>query len=107
MAIRRKLLNATAFAKLCGVSPGTVTAWLDGGMPADRTGKMGSTVRIDPHLAVPWIVAGRDNKPGSERERLTKAQSIKVELENARRKGELVLVSHVEALFHGMAADIT
>lgn len=57
--------------------------------------------------AIPWVLENAMSPPqGSQRERLAKAQAEKVEMENARRSGELVLVGVVSEILNGMAADI-
>lgn len=49
---------------------------------------------------------GGKQKRGNEHARLTRAQAIKIEMENARRRGELVLASQVDDLFYSIAAEL-
>jgi phage terminase Nu1 subunit (DNA packaging protein) len=97
--------NAVEFARLCDVTGQSVTNWMDEGMPCKRGAGRGNPVVIDPAQAIPWVLARRA-PPGSERERLAKAQADKVELDNAKRRGELVEESFVRSLLMGMAAQL-
>jgi len=67
---------------------------------------MGSVVKIDPAVAIPWVVSERNPPPGSPRDRLLRAQAEKVELENARRRGELILSSQVGEVLSTLGADL-
>lgn len=97
--------NAGELAALTGVSPGTVSGWINAGMPVVRAASGRRPAEIDPAQAIPWIVNQRA-PVGSERERLARAQAIKVEMENAKRRGELVLSGYLAEVLHSMAADI-
>ena len=100
-------LSGSEFADLCGVSAGTITNWCDAGMPCIREARNGSRVEIRIRDAIPWVIEFRgEAKPGSQRDRLAKAQAEKFELENSRRRGELILVPYVADLLNSMAADI-
>lgn len=96
-------LNAAQFAALCGVSPSTVTNWMDEGMPCERTGRQKDRVTIDPALAVPWAIDRREPK-GSERERLAAEQADKVAMENEVRRGRLIDIAIVEDVLMARAA---
>lgn len=106
-----KKMSAADYAKLRGHSKSWVSRQIAAGMPAEGVGRSGAEYRIDTALAIEWEIqkAGivAEIAPGSERERLVRAQAVKFELENSRRRKELVLVAYVESIFHGMAADIT
>lgn len=97
-------LTAAEFARLLDVSPASVTNWMNDGMPADRSGKSGREVRIEPEKALPWVINHRDAPPGSQRERLAKAQAEKVEMENEQRRGKLIDAGQVEETLLGLAS---
>lgn len=99
-----ELLTGREFAKLCGVSPATVTNWMNDGMPCVRSGRAGREVQIDIEQAFPWVVSHRDAPPGSQRERLAKAQADKVEMENEQRRGRTIDAGQVEDTMLGVAA---
>lgn len=93
-------VTLSQFAKLCRVSAQTVTNWRREGMPCTGGGRHGAAARVDLEQALPWVVARRDSRPDSQRERLAKEQADKVALENARTVGDLVdagMVGHVLA----------
>lgn len=97
--------NAGELAALTGVSPGTVSGWINAGMPVVQAASGRRPAEIDPAQAIPWIVNHRA-PVGSERERLARAQAIKVEMENAKRRGDLVLAGYLAEVLMSMAADI-
>lgn len=98
------ILTRAEFARLCDVAPASVTNWMNDGMPADRSGRAGREVRIDPAKALPWVIAHRESPPGSQRERLAKAQAEKVEMENEQRRGKTIDAAQVEETMLGLAA---
>lgn len=104
------IVSGSEYAKLRGRSKGWVTGRIEAGMPAEGAGRSGSTVQINTAVATQWEIDAAKEKaesqPGSERDRLAKAQAEKFELENSRRRGELTLVSYVSGLFMEMVADL-
>jgi len=94
--------NRDEFAELIGRSTGWISKMLDFGMPAIRSRRKGSPVRINTAEAIPWLLeqAKAEAKPAAEsqRERLAREQADKVALENAASRGELVRSADVEAL---------
>jgi len=100
------VMNATEFAAFAKVSAGTVTAWLEEKMPAKRTARSGAEVQIDIRKAVPWLAKRHRDRQGADFERIQRARAEKFELENARRRGELALVTDVEAMLGSMAAEL-
>jgi len=97
-------LTAAEFARLLDVSPASVTNWMNDGMPATRSGKSGREVQIDLAAALPWVISHREAPPGSQRERLAKAQAEKVEMENEMRRGRSIDAGQVEETLFGVAA---
>jgi len=90
-------LTAQQAADLCGVSRQTIQTWYNEGLKRQPT--------VQDLLT--FLAHRQGYAPGSERERLARAQAEKFELENARRRGELTLVSYIAELLNGMAADIS
>lgn len=96
-------VNKREFADILGVSPREVTRLIAAGLPCQSAKKKGVAVAIDSGEALDWMLrrereAGAAEDPASqsnERTRLAAAQAEKVELENARRRGELVLASDI------------
>lgn len=89
-------LSQKGFAKLCDVSPQTVSNWCEAGMPHEGGGGHGETRKISVRKALPWVVANRTEKPGSERERLAKEQADKLAIENSQSRRELLKADHVQ-----------
>ena len=100
------IVSRNDFAELLGVSGGTVTNWMDAGMPADRTGRQRQVVRITLSKALPWVVSHRETK-GGERERLAAEQADKFALENSRRRGELIYADQVAEVMARIAAELS
>lgn len=98
-------LSRNQFAELLKVSPGTITNWMDGGMPAQRTGRQRQVVRIHLAKALPWVVAHRETK-GGERERLAKEQADKFAIENARKRGEIIYADQVAETLAKLGAEL-
>lgn len=90
-------MTAEEAASACGVSRQTIQSWYNEGLPRKCTQKE----------LLNFLAHRTGYAAGSERERLARAQAEKFELENSRRRGELVLVSVVVEILMGMAADLT
>lgn len=104
--VKYPTVTLSQFAKLIGTSAQTVTNWRREGMPCTGGGRHGAAARVDLEQALPWVVARRDSRPDSERERLAHEQADKVALENARTRGELVDAGMVDSTFAKFAAEI-
>lgn len=109
--LRVPRINAKQLARIFAVSQGLVSTWLNEGLPAIRPGRSGAVVLIDLMRACPWILArtgeaAPDSALGIARVRFETARAEKFELENARRRGELVLLSYVSEIMNEMAADL-
>jgi phage terminase Nu1 subunit (DNA packaging protein) len=74
----------------------------DEGMPCQRTGRQGSPVTFNPSEVVPWLIEREKRrqhpKTGAlsleaERIRLIRAQADREELENEKRRGEVIYFS--------------
>lgn len=90
-------LNAGQVADTCGVSRQTVQAWYNEGLA--RSPSAAQVMR--------FLAQRKGNSAKSDTARLIGAQAEKFELENAKRRGELVVVEYVETVFQGMVADIS
>ena len=89
-------MTAEEAADACGVSRQTIQAWYNEGLQRKPT-----QVQLLRFLAHRTGYAA-----GSERERLARAQAEKFELDNQRRRGELVLADDVRQIFEALAADL-
>jgi phage terminase Nu1 subunit (DNA packaging protein) len=88
-------MNASAFAKLCGVSKAQVTNWCDAGMPCIR--RRGCETRISFRDAVRWVVQQRLAQPEGDVAALRREQTTKVQIANARELDSLLPADLVRA----------
>jgi transcriptional regulator with XRE-family HTH domain len=90
-------LTAQQVADLTGKSRQTIQAWYNEGLPRSPTTRQ-----------LIAFVIGRDEQrsTGSKRQQLAAAQAEKFELENARRRGELVLAADADARLAQIGADL-
>jgi hypothetical protein len=96
-------LTLSEVAAECDVALATTHGWLKEGLISERKGKERLIWRKD---VLKFLAHRQPFAPGSQRERLARAQGEKVELENARRRGELILVSAAMELMSGLSADL-
>lgn len=96
------------FAIICGRSDSWVTAHAADGMPCTRPEKNGLAGEIDTAIALPWIFERLQSARATEgnRDRLLEAQAVRVELDNAKRSGELIPVRLAEQLLATSAGAI-
>jgi phage terminase Nu1 subunit (DNA packaging protein) len=102
-AAKPAALTLSDVADLCDVAISTAHGWLKEGLPSSREGRE----RIIGNRELLKFLAHRQPfAPGSQRDRLANAQAEKFELENARRRGELILANQVADVFATLAADL-
>lgn len=89
-------MTAEEAADLCGVSRQTIQAWYNEGLQRKPTQEQ----------LIRFLANRTGYAAGSERERLARAQAEKFELENQRRRGELVLTDDVKQIVEALAADL-
>lgn len=90
-------LTAGEAAEECGVSRQTIQSWYNEGLTRKPT--IRELIR--------FLAKREGYAPGSERERLMRAQAEAFELKNAQSRRELCTVAFIEELLLGMAADIS
>jgi phage terminase Nu1 subunit (DNA packaging protein) len=95
MKVKLPSVNAGQFAELCGVTATTVTNWRREGMPCTVRGKTAVTIELA--QALPWVLARRDRRPDSQRERVAREQADRLALQNAQSRGELITRGSVSA----------
>jgi phage terminase Nu1 subunit (DNA packaging protein) len=101
------IVNASGAAKFFGVAVGTVTTWLEEGLPAERRGKQGAEVQIDLRKAAPWVAKRRTAKPDAARTTVANEQAERLRLANAEKRQELVSVSYMTRVMNETAAEIS
>jgi len=101
-------VSAQEYAELRGHTKPWVSQQIDAGMPVKRLKGRKVAYEIDTATAIQWEIdrIREGSKPGSQRERLAKEQADKFELENARRRGELILSSQVAEVLSTLGADL-
>ena len=103
------LTTATQYAEIRGRTKGWVSQQIAAGMPVRKGGgRSGVECQIDTSEAIQWEIDREREKaaPDSQRDRLMRAQAEKFELENQRRRGELVIAEDVAQIFQALAADL-
>lgn len=106
MTKRLPRLNASEFAELLCVSIDTVSTWAQQGMPHAGGGRQGKQLAVDLRRALPWVVARRDRKSTSQRERVAHEQADKLSLANAERRGQVILADQVRKVLLSMGTDL-
>lgn len=82
-------------ADVFDVTEKTIVAWEAKGMPYEASGKRGSPNKYDTAACIEWKAAGRQKGYQAEKERLTREQADKVEIENMKARDELVPATEV------------
>lgn len=103
----------TEFAQITGFSRRTVGKWLDDDMPAERSGRRGTKVTINPAEALPWLIehdVGRQTPDNegleAERLRLISEKADGEALENAKKRGEALDYHIVEDMVMSLASQV-
>ena len=101
-------VSAQEYAEIRGHTKPWVSQQIDAGMPVKRLKGRKIAYEIDTAAAIQWEIARirEGAKPGSQRERLAMEQADKFALENARRRGELILASQVADVLSTLGADL-
>ncbi|MGH9641098.1 MAG: hypothetical protein ACRD3Q_01605 [Terriglobales bacterium] len=100
-------MTSKQVAALFKVSSATVSGWLDEGMPcAGRRARQGAAVSLDLQRIAPWIATRRSAKPDAARVNVSAEQAEKLRLENAVRRGELLVASAMWAQVHEACASL-
>src|ERR1043166_2692750 len=102
------LVSAQEYAQVRGRTKPWVSQQIALGMPAKRLKGRKIAYQIDTATAIQWELdrIKESSKSGSQRERLAKEQADKFEIENARRRGELILSSQVASVLSTLGADL-
>lgn len=95
-------LTLSEAAEWTGKSISTVQSFCEQGLASKKVGR---NRVIALRALVQWLAA-RESEPGSQRERLARAQAEKHELENARKRGELIYADQVAEVLSTLAADV-
>ncbi len=102
-----RLVDAKQLAALVGTSQTTVGTWCNEGMPVIRRKAVsGSAIEIDLRRALPWIVNKRRDKETPMSERWARARALKLERENARHLGQLMLTDDAERMLEAVGQDL-
>lgn len=97
------IVGQQQIADLFAVSRETIDTWQNEGMPVAVRGGPGVPSEYNSRACVDWLVDRELRKARAVRpqDRLARAQAEKVEMENAERRGVLILASEVEPLMSG------
>ena len=93
-----RIVNQRELAEVFGVSHQTMARWTDEGMPALTRGERGQENQYDTAAVIEWYAARAVAKGDREdqKERLSRLQGDKIEMELAEARGELIPAAQVE-----------
>lgn len=106
MAEQQGLFQASVIANLLGISERRLQQLaVEGYVPKAERGLYPLVGSVQGYIRYLKELGGKQ-KRGNEHARLVRAQAIKVEMENARRRGELVLSAQVDDLLFTLSAEL-
>jgi phage terminase Nu1 subunit (DNA packaging protein) len=102
------VMGRSQFSKLTGLSTGAISNKRDEGtiVCLKGTAAQGAEMRIDVARSIKKLLAARAVRGGPEFARVQAARAVKLELENARRRGELCLADDAISIMSGAARDL-
>jgi terminase small subunit / prophage DNA-packing protein len=102
-----KIVNKAALSEIIGVSERTLTDWQRDGLPVVYAGERGESNQYDTEQVIAWMIAREVGKVQveSQKDRLSRLQGDKVELEIAEKRGLLIPVEQIEPAWTAMVAS--
>lgn len=102
-----KIVNKRDLAEIIGVSERALTDWQREGLPVVYSGERGESNQYDTEQVIAWMIARELAKVQveSQKDRLSRLQGDKVELEIAEKRGQLVPVEHIEPAWNAMVTS--
>lgn len=102
-----KLVNKRELSEIVGVAERTLTTWQQDGMPIAAKRGRGASGGYDTEQVINWMIARQVGKIEDEspKDRLSRLQGDKVEIEIAEKLKELVPVAEIEPAWFSMVAS--
>ncbi|WP_025041019.1 terminase small subunit [Nitrosospira briensis] len=102
-----KIVNKSALSEIVGISERTLTDWQRDGLPVVYSGERGESNQYDTEQVIAWMIAREVAKfqVESQKDRLSRLQGDKVELEIAEKRGLLIPVGEIEPAWNAMVAS--
>lgn len=108
-AARGMVMNQTQLSRVMGVTDVTLWEWQKQGLPVLVRGQRGQSNLYDTHAVIVWKVDFEVKKasgPESQKDRLTRLQADKAEMENAVMRGELIPAVEIEPAWAGVVMAV-
>ena len=101
------IVNKAELSVLIGVSEETLTRWQKLGLPISYRAKRGYSNQYDTAVVIAWIIEHKVGKVRDEtpKDRLTRLQGDKIELEITEKLSNLVPVSEIKPFWDAMVAS--
>ncbi|SHM05813.1 Phage DNA packaging protein, Nu1 subunit of terminase [Nitrosospira sp. Nsp11] len=102
-----KLVNKRELSEIVGVSERTLTSWQKDGLPIAGRAARGASGQYDTEKVIAWMIARQVGKVEEEspKDRLSRLQGDKVEIEISEKLKELIPVSEIEPAWFAMVAS--
>lgn len=99
-----KIVNKRDLAEIIGISERALTDWQREGLPVVYSGERGESNQYDTEQVIAWMIARELAKVQVEtqKDRLSRLQGDKVELEIAEKRGQLIPVDQIEPAWNAM-----
>lgn len=93
-----RIIGQENIASIFGVAPKTIVEWQEQGFPVDVRGGPGVASEYESEACINWLVDREVRKVREEKpqDRLARVQADKIEMENAERRGRLILADMLE-----------
>jgi len=101
------IVNKSSLAEFVGVSEETLTQWQKAGLPISFRSSRGRSNQYDTTQVISWMIAREVSKLQDEspKDRLSRLQGDKVEIEIAEKLSQLVPVAEIEPAWFSMVAS--
>jgi phage terminase Nu1 subunit (DNA packaging protein) len=101
------IVNKASLAEIIGYSEETLTTWQKAGLPMVYQSGRGASNQYDTEQVIAWMIARELAKVQveSQKDRLSRLQGDKVELEIAEKRGQLIPVDQIEPAWAAMVAS--
>ena len=101
------IVNKANLSILLGVSEETLTCWQSQGLPIAHRGERGLSHQYDTAQVIAWMIQRKVKKVEDEtpKDRLTRLQGDKIEIEIEEKINNLVPVSEIKPFWNAMVAS--
>jgi phage terminase Nu1 subunit (DNA packaging protein) len=102
-----RVVNQVELSQIMGVSKQTISAWQEQGLPVAIQGVRGQSHSYDTAKVIRWYAARVSGKAEeTQKDRLSRVQADRIELEMAVSNGELIPAAEIEPVWAGLAIAV-